>query len=114
MRNKSGTGPLSVGLVDPALAEKTYDDYKNDSANIFTKEFVFKYRKHLLTGDFTKVDQAGKDGFLKVYDDGTFVKITPDDSKQTIQIKFTILGDKLEGTTADTEYTIIFNQFKTF
>ena len=121
LSNKSDASkPLSIGLVDPELAKKTFQEYLDDSANIFTKDFVFKYRKHLLTGDFTKVDQAGKDGFLKEYPEDTsagtkagFVKVIPDDSKQTIEIKFTILKDKLETTPSDDkEYSIIFNGFK--
>ena len=116
----TNSDPLDISLVDPALGEGTYEAFKNDSAKIFTEEFVFKYRKHLLTGDFTKVDAAGKDAFLAKYPadaaagtEERFVKISPDDSKQTIQIQFKILGDKLEGTTSDAEFTIVFNGFAT-
>ena len=112
LKNKSGN-PLSIALVDPALGEGTYKDYFDNSATIFTNDFVFKYRKHLLTGDFTNVDKAGKDGFLKAYDDGKFVKVVPNDTDQTIEIKFTILKDKLLPVpNADTEYTIKFTGFK--
>ena len=117
LQNKStanDTTPLSIGLVDPTLAEKTYQQYKDDSANIFTKEFVFKYRKHLLTGDFSKLDQADADTFLKDYGSNKFVTITPNDTAKTIQINFTILKEKLVGqqTAADKEYSIVFNGFK--
>ena len=113
LKNKSGSNPLSIALVDPALGEGTYKDYFDNSATIFTNDFVFKYRKHLLTGDFTNVDKAGKDGFLKAYDDGKFVKVVPNDTDQTIEIKFTILKDKLLPVpNADTEYTIKFTGFK--
>ena len=109
--------PLQIGLVDPKLAEKTYNDYKNDSANIFTKEFVFKYRKHLLTGDFSKIDKGTENDFLVEYPQNgqtpaTFVKVAPDDSKKTIQITFKILNAKLVGAQADTEFTIVFNGLK--
>ena len=117
LKYKSGTNPLSIGLVDPELAEKTFDDCIADSANIFTKDFVFKYRKHLLTGDFSAVDAAGKDGFLKDYDgSGKFVKVNQNDTNKTIEIKFTILQDKLVGNpaaTGDEEFSITFKDFKT-
>ena len=117
LKNKSTANdatPLSIGLVDPTLAGKTYQQYKDDSANIFTKEFVFKYRKHLLTGDFSKLDQADADTFLKDYGSNKFVTITPNDTAKTIQINFTILKEKLVGqqTAADKEYSIVFNGFK--
>ena len=91
------------------------------ASDIFNQDFVFKYRKHLLTGDFTKVDAAGKDGFLRKYPaeqnlPERFVKVIPENTNKTIQIKFTILQDKLVGTPApsgDTEYTITFKDFKT-
>ena len=121
LKHKSAAdAPLSIGLVDPILAEGTFDEFMEKSSDIFNQDFVFKYRKHLLTGDFTEVDAAGKDGFLQKYpaDSGSserFVIIVPDQSKKTIQIKFTILKDKLVGTPApatDQEYTITFKDFK--
>ena len=64
---------------------------------------------------------ADKDTFLKKYPAESnlperFVKVSPSDSDQTIEITFTILKEKLiEGTsspTDDKEYTIKFNGFK--
>ena len=116
LRNKSAatdSNPLSIALVDPALGEKTYDEYKNESATFFTKSFIFKYRKHLLTGDFTKVDEAGEEGFLSRYSADKFVTIVTNDTAETIQIKFKILKDKLTpAPSADKEYSIVFNGFK--
>ena len=116
LRNKSAatdSNPLSIALVDPALGEKTYDEYKNESATFFTKSFIFKYRKHLLTGDFTKVDEAGEEGFLSPYSADKFVTIVTNDTAETIQIKFKILKDKLTpAPSADKEYSIVFNGFK--
>ena len=124
LKYKSGTNPLSIGLVDPELAESgTYEQFRDNSADVFNKEFVFKYRKHLLTGDFSKVDQAGENGFLEQYPEdsstqpptpATFVKIIPDDSTKTIQIKFKILKEKLvPEPAANEEYSITFKEFKT-
>ena len=118
LRYKSGTDPLSIGLVDPELAKGTYQQFIDNAADIFNKDFVFKYRKHLLTGDFSAVDTAGKDGFLKDYDgnNGKFVKVNQNDTNKTIEIKFTILKDKLVTTptpATDEEYSITFKEFKT-
>ena len=123
LANKSDASkPLSIALVDPVLGQGTYQDFLDNSADIFNKEFIFKYRKHLLTGDFTKIDKGSADDFLHKYPEdtstspakpATFVKVIPDDSTKTIEIKFTILKDKLEPTqTNDKEYTIKFNGFK--
>ena len=111
---KSGTGALSIGLVDPILAEGTYEQFKDKSAEIFTKDFVFKYRKHLLTGDFSKIDTGTADDFLVNYGNSSFVKVAPDDSGKTIQITFKIQGAKLVNSPsdADKEYSITFNGFK--
>ena len=120
LSNKSNaTAPLGIGLVDSTLAEKTYDEYKNDAANIFTKDFVFKYRKHLLTGDFSKIDAGTANDFLAEYPQSgstpaTFVKVEATDSSKTIKITFKILGAKLVNSpqNADKEYSVIFNGFK--
>ena len=111
---KSGTGALSIGLVDPILAEGTYEQFKDKSAEIFTKDFVFKYRKHLLTGDFSKIDKASADDFLVDYGNNSLVKVAPDDSGKTIQITFKIQGAKLVNSpnNEDKEYSITFNGFK--
>ena len=105
--------PLSIALVDPELAKGTYETFVAKSAEIFNNEFVFHYRKHLLTGDFSQIDSGSASDFLKDYGNSKFVKVAQDDSKKTIQIQFTILGAKLEGTQSDTEFTIIFNGFAT-
>ena len=124
LKYKSGIDPIAIGLVDPVLAESgTYEQFRDNAADVFNKEFVFKYRKHLLTGDFSKVDQAGENGFLEQYPEdsstqpptpATFVKIIPDDSTKTIQIKFKILKEKLvPEPAANEEYSITFKEFKT-
>ena len=120
LANKSdATKPLSIALVDPVLTEGTYEDFVDKSAEIFNKEFVFKYRKHLLTGDFSKIDAGTENDFLVEYPQNgqtpaTFVKVVPDDSGKTIQITFKIQGAKLVNSPndADKEYSIIFNDFK--
>ena len=101
-------------MVDPILAEGTYEQFKDKSAEIFTKDFVFKYRKHLLTGDFSKIDKASADDFLVDYGNNSLVKVAPDDSGKTIQITFKIQGAKLVNSpnNEDKEYSITFNGFK--
>ena len=82
------TNPVSIGLIDPILAQGTYEEFKNNSANIFTKEFVFKYQKHLLTGDFSLIKNAEdlvKDG----------VKVIPNDTGSKIEIQFKIPKEKV-------------------
>ena len=89
-------------------------------SKIFTKKFIFDYRKHLLTGDFTNADQANPDTLLKEYPEdtstqtpATFVKVIPSDSTKKIQIKFTILKDKIVPTPGtDKEFSIVFSGFK--
>ena len=115
LSNKSdAAAPLGIGLVDPTLAEKTYEEYKKDAENFFNKDFVFKYRKHLLTGDFSQIDAGTADDFLVDYGNSKFVNVESVDSNKTIKITFKILAAKLVNPSPNTdkEYSVIFSGFK--
>ena len=104
---KSGN-PLNIGLVDPKLGEGTFDDFKNKKDVIFTKKFVFDYRKNLLTGDFSKI--KAEDDLVK---DGN-VTVNIDDSAKTIEIQFNIPKEKVlpDGQQSDVAISIKFNGFR--
>ena len=107
LRSKSGAN-VNVDLLDPQnLGKLTYANAKADATNLFDDNFVFKFRKNLLTGDFSKINSAAD-----LVKDGR-VTTTFDDQAKAITIAFTISKDKLNPVQqADVSITIKIQGFK--
>ena len=105
---KSGA-TVDIGLIDPELAKGTYEEFKTNSAQIFVKKFIFDYRMHLLTGDFSKI--LTEDDIVK----DNAITITSEDSDSSIQIQFNIPKDKVlpANQQNDVSITIKFTGFAT-
>ena len=94
--------------MDPELGKGTYDDFKNNQATIFTKGFLFEYRKNLLTGDFSQI--ATEDDLVK---DGN-ITVNTNDADKTIEIQFSIPKEKVvPAAQSDVAISIKFNGFAT-
>ena len=101
------SNPLNIGLVDPELGKGTYDEFKNKKDVIFTKGFLFEYRKNLLTGDFSQI--ATEDDLVK-----GDITVTPIDGEKSIQVDFSIPKEKVvPAAQSDVAISIKFNGFAT-
>lgn len=107
LKAKSGN-PLNISLVDPELGKGTYDEFKNKKDVIFTKEFLFEYRKNLLTGDFSRI--ATEDDLVK-----GDITVATNDGEKSIQVDFTIPKEKVlpDDQQNDVAISIKFNGFRT-